>query len=185
MGFNLDDYVDVPTRLKELLAEHPQASVVADAPKLITVNDSHFVEVTVTITDGDRMARASAWEPYPGKTPYTKDSEMMNAETSALGRCCGLWGYGIKKSVASLDEVRARRAESVAKHPASQPKDVGFADRGETQSGSLATEKQLNAIKAMHRKLGKTLPVGLEAFSKDDASAHISFLNEQLGAKSD
>jgi hypothetical protein len=37
---------------------------------------------------------------------------MMNAETSAVGRACGMLGIGLNTSVASLDEVRARKRET-------------------------------------------------------------------------
>lgn len=181
MGFNLDDYVDVATRLKELLEKYPEASVEASQPRLITVDGSNFVEVTVTISADGRMARASAWEPIPGKTPYTKDSEMMNAETSALGRACGMWGIGLKKSVASLDEVRARREASKAVHPSNQPahnRDEPAGDQNIT--GTPATDKQLGAIRAMHKKLGKTIPAGINGWTKQQASQHIEFLNGEL-----
>ena len=181
MGFNLDDYVDVATRLKELLEKYPEASVEASQPRLITVDGSNFVEVTVTISADGRMARASAWEPIPGKTPYTKDSEMMNAETSALGRACGMWGIGLKKSVASLDEVRARREASKAVHPSNQPahnRDEPAGDQNIT--GTPATDKQLGAIRAMHKKLGKTIPAGINGWPKQQASQHIEFLNGEL-----
>jgi hypothetical protein len=185
MGFNLDDYVDVATRLKELLEKYPEASVEASTPRLITVNDANFVEVTVTITVDGRTARASAWEPIPGKTPYTKDSEMMNAETSALGRACGMWGIGLKKSVASLDEVRARREASKTAHPSNQPQNnQNQPGNDKPQLAGAATDKQLGAIRSMHAKLGKTIPVGMSAWTKQQASEHIDFLNGELEKQS-
>lgn len=126
MSFSLDNYVDVPTRLKMLFEQYPNASVVADPPCIREIGGHAFIEVTVTITCNDehgRMGRASAWEAFPGRTPYTKDSEMMNAETSAIGRCCGALGIGLKSSIASLDEVRNRRASSEELHPSNQPAD--------------------------------------------------------------
>lgn len=107
----------------------------------------------------------------------------MNAETSALGRACGMWGIGLKKSVASLDEVRARREASKQAHPSNQPainEDQPVVDRG--QSGAPATDKQLGAIRAMHKKLGKTIPAGMSSWTKQQASQHIEFLNTQLDA---
>lgn len=124
MSFSLDNYVDVPTRLKMLFERYPNASVVADPPCIREIGGQSFIEVTVTVQCNDehnRTGRASAWEPFPGKTPYTRDSEMMNAETSALGRVCGALGIGLKSSVASLDEVRNRRSQEL--HPSSQPGD--------------------------------------------------------------
>lgn len=125
MSFNLEGYVDVATRLKELFERYPSASVVADPPCIRVIDGRSFIEVTVSIhcnDDDNRMSRASAWEPFPGKSNFTRDSEAMNAETSAVGRACGLLGIGIRSSVASLEEVRARR-ESQEAHPSNQQAD--------------------------------------------------------------
>jgi hypothetical protein len=55
----------------------------------------------------------TAWEPVPGTTPYTKDSEMMNAETSAWGRAILAVGAAdTRKGIASREEVQARRGDS-------------------------------------------------------------------------
>jgi hypothetical protein len=52
-----------------------------------------------------------ASEPIPGKTPYTKDSEWANGETSAWGRAIvAVLAADTRKGVASRDEVQARRA---------------------------------------------------------------------------
>ena len=53
-----------------------------------------------------------AWEPYPGRTPYTAQSELQNAETSAWGRALLAANVAdTRKGVASKDEVRNRAAE--------------------------------------------------------------------------
>lgn len=53
-----------------------------------------------------------AAEPFPGTTPYTKDSEVMNAETSAWGRALVATGVTRAKVIASANEVRNRRGEA-------------------------------------------------------------------------
>src|SRR3990167_9784769 len=58
--------------------------------------------------DDPRPGVGHAFEPIPGKTPYTKDSETMNAETSAWGRAIVALGFETKK-IASANEVRARQ----------------------------------------------------------------------------
>jgi hypothetical protein len=59
---------------------------------------------------------------------------MMNSSTSALGRALGFLGFGISKSIASQDEVRARQdytekvktANSPDSHGSATPKQLGF-----------------------------------------------------------
>jgi hypothetical protein len=52
-----------------------------------------------------------ASEPYPGLTPYTEDSEAMNAETSAWGRAIVATGCTGTKKIASANEVRGRQRD--------------------------------------------------------------------------
>jgi hypothetical protein len=79
---------------------------------VIEIGERMFLEVVAHVyrSPDDRTPTvASAWEPFPGRTPYTRDSEAMNAETSAVGRALGLAGYGSTKSIASREEVQARQ----------------------------------------------------------------------------
>jgi hypothetical protein len=53
-----------------------------------------------------------AWEVFPGRTPYTRGSELQNAETSAWGRAIIAVGASdSKRGIASREEVRNRQAE--------------------------------------------------------------------------
>jgi hypothetical protein len=52
---------------------------------------------------------AYIFEPYPGKTSFTKNSEQANGATSVLGRALGYMGLGIDKSIASSNEVLGRQ----------------------------------------------------------------------------
>jgi len=54
---------------------------------------------------------AQAWEPAVGATNFTRNSEAMNAETSAVGRMLGVMGIAAKKSIASRDEIANRSGE--------------------------------------------------------------------------
>jgi hypothetical protein len=61
--------------------------------------------------DDPRPGVGHASEPIPGKTPYTKDSEWANGETSAWGRAIvAVLAADTRKGVASRDEVAARRS---------------------------------------------------------------------------
>jgi hypothetical protein len=57
-----------------------------------------------------------AWEPIPGPTNFTRDSELQNAETAAWGRAMvAALAVDTKKGIASSEEVRNRQ---VADRPA-------------------------------------------------------------------
>src|SRR5690606_34829571 len=63
-----------------------------------------------------------AWEPVPGKTNFTRDSELMNAETSAWGRAIVALGFETKY-IASANEVRNRQYDekSVRQNGSAKP----------------------------------------------------------------
>ena len=114
MSFNLDNYVDVPTRLNLALKKYPDLRIQETAREIIEMPDkSCFIRCTVTVwrdaTD-TIPSIASACEIYPGRTPYTKMSENEVGYTSALGRALGYMGFGINKSIASRNEVEAAQS---------------------------------------------------------------------------
>lgn len=114
MSYNLDGYVDVATRMGEFFTTYPTGSITHDPARIVTIDQHTFIGVMAyayRTPDDTRPAVGEAWEPFPGKTPYTRDSEMMNAATSATGRALAALGIGLSKSVASADEVRNRQTE--------------------------------------------------------------------------
>ena len=145
MAFDLSNYVDVPARLRMALERYPNMSVLEHPVQVREVDGKTYIEVTVEVIcndDADRRATASAWEIHPGHTPYTKESEMMNSSTSALGRALGFLGFGIAKSIASQDEVRARQ-EYTEKVKTAKP-----------DSHGNATAKQIGFLKSLARGKG-------------------------------
>jgi hypothetical protein len=119
-GFNLGDYVPVAERIIEWHAIHDAPRVITTPPVVLTVLDKAFVVVTATVyVDHDEgtlpAAVASAWEPFPGKTPFTRDSEAMNAETSAVGRALALAGIKVNRSMASAEEVANLKTTGMAR----------------------------------------------------------------------
>lgn len=112
MGIDLSDYVTVPERVSAFYKAHPDGRIVSTPPKVITIGNSTFIEVHTAVyltPDDPTPSTASAWEPFPGRTPYTKESEMMNAETSAVGRALAAAGIMVSRSLASANEVAARQ----------------------------------------------------------------------------
>jgi hypothetical protein len=121
MAFDMSDYVDVRHRLELALLQYPDLRVIETEPQLVTMGERVYIQCAVTVYrshDDPTPGRAYCWEVWPGRTPYTKDSEQMNGATSALGRALGYMGFGIKSGLASADEVRTAQGNS---HPSSQP----------------------------------------------------------------
>ena len=119
---NLGDYVDVPTRFRLALDKWPDLRVVETPAEVVTIGDRTFISVTVKVYRDllDLLpCVATAWEPFPGTTPYVRNSEMMNCSTSALGRALGMMiPFG---KMASFEEVQNRQNET-ATAPARAPK---------------------------------------------------------------
>ena len=167
MAFDMSNYVDVATRIKLLIEQYPQASIVCTTPKVVDIQGHSFIEVTahVACNDGsNRNVVASAWEPFPGKTTYTKDSEMMNAETSAVGRAIGMLGIGLSGSMASANEVQNRQVTTQQ------------GDTTVTRPSNAPSDKQVWLLKKLLKEQGKLPPANLASLDKFEVSRMIEAL---------
>ena len=150
MSYDLSDYVDVKTRLSQALEKYPDLRITEHRPVHVQVGDQLFIECAVTVArDADDPVPVTAYmyEPFPGRTPYTKLSEQANGATSALGRALGYMGFGITASLATANEVRNRQE---------QPSRVQQLDeRRETKQGTgKATSGQITLIRNMSDERG-------------------------------
>lgn len=172
---DLAGYVDVAARLRLALACHPQLRVTESAPIIRNLGERVYIELAVTVhrdPEDTHPVTAHAWEPWPGRTPFTRDSEMMNAATSALGRALGYMGYGIDRSIATVDEI-TNRQDTPAEAPQRPIEAAVSRDPG--PDGPPPTERQLKTIHAMCRERG----VPFDEFhpvTADDASQLIERL---------
>jgi hypothetical protein len=185
----LSDYVDVAERLRIFRDKYPNGSLQpANLEKpfeLVTIGEKTFlvyIAAAYRSPEDTRPGIGSAWEPFPGRTPYTKDSELMVAETSAWGRAIMAALAADSKRIASLDEVRARRQAEDAGHPVADAPQRS--QSGEGSSGATpATEPQERALYAISKKLDK-LPPAKGTLSKVEAGKLIEKLQAELEANS-
>ena len=116
----LKDYVDVKERIRLFYEAHPDGRLVTaevlpstepdDVPRI-------WVKALAYRTADDPLPGTGwSWLGLPGATPYTKGSEIENAETSAWGRAIGSLGIGIANSIASADEVRSKEVRADVEH---------------------------------------------------------------------
>src|SRR5689334_1068647 len=93
MAFDMKDYVDVAARIREFRDKHPEGSLQPADPSqpftVVEIGDQTFIAYAAAAyrtPDDQRPGIGVAYEPFPGKTQFTRDSELQNAETSAWGR---------------------------------------------------------------------------------------------------
>jgi hypothetical protein len=166
----LDDYVDVAARIAEFRARHPHGWLAPLNPvepyKLVqaqgfekngdVVTQTFVVVVAGAFREpGDREPGVGmAWEVFPGRTPYTRGSELMNAETSAWGRAIIAVGAAdARKGIASQEEVRNRQAERDDGLPVNR--DGSLSRSRTTDEQKAAAGVMTSTQQAEHSKLRK------------------------------
>lgn len=140
MSYDLSDYVDVKTRLTQALAKYPDLRITEHRPVPVQVGDQLFIECAVTVArdpDDPVPVTAYMYEPFPGRTPYTKLSEQANGATSALGRALGYMGFGISTSLASANEVRNRQEQPSRVEQLDERRAVKAAAPGKATQGQI------------------------------------------------
>lgn len=147
------DYVDVAERIRQFKEQYPEGSLqTVYEPKIFVAGDKQFIAYCAAAyrtPDDTRPGMGWAWEPVPGPTPFTRDSELMNAETSAWGRAIVALGFATKH-VASADEIRSRQdpPESAA----------GGSFKAPPATEKPATSGQFKQIQATLKLLQKAFP---------------------------
>ncbi len=184
------DYVDVAERIRLFRAAHPDGSLQPANPakpfEVLTVEGKTFIVYVAAAyrhPEDVLPGIGSAWEIFPGTTPYTKDSELMNAESSAWGRAIVAALASDTKRIATIEDVQARTAPtrpapgSHARLTESEP----TAPQDDRLSGAglpLASEGQRKMIWAISKAVGKLPPANLDSISKVGAMKLIDELKE-------
>ena len=184
------DYVDVAERIRLFRAAHPEGSLqpadMAIPYRIEYIETKAFIVYIAAAyrhPADERPGIGSAWEPFPGKTPYTAGSELMNAESSAWGRAIVAALAADTKKIATIDEIAARRDEQ---RPAPRP--TGAQSRPQPANDDeapinpagvpLASEGQRKMIWAISKAVGKLPPANLDTISKVGAMKLIDELKE-------
>jgi hypothetical protein len=123
LTFKMDDYVDVSERIRLFYERYPDGRLTRlNDPRVMEIGQRVFIvydALAYRTADDPHPAVGTAWEPIPGPTQFTRDSELMNAETAAWGRAIIAAGIPSKR-IASAEEVQARRGEQANGTPPKQ-----------------------------------------------------------------
>jgi hypothetical protein len=145
----LDDYNTVPERIEEFRRRYPNGILRAEYELVRDFGGADWIVATAyAYKDAEDKVPATgvAWERVPGLTPYTKNSELQNAETSAWGRALIANGSAdAKKGIASASEVTNRQAERDPKVLADAIKEAKAAKTIEDARAAYKTIRALGA----------------------------------------
>jgi hypothetical protein len=192
-----DDYIEVSERIRLFVEQYPTGSLQADWG-MVERDSEQWLAVKAyayRYPEDPRPGIGHAWEPIPGRTPFTKGSELMNGETSAWGRALAAIGIAVNKGIASANEIRSAQGRT------EDPVAAKVADMGsyrtpsgghKSEGAQQATAKQIGLLKGTMSKqhineavladyctqqLGFELPVdGLDKLTKAQASVIIDAL---------
>lgn len=162
------DYIDVATRIVEFREKYPTGSLVQQNLEFVKdIGGKDWVVYTAAAyrtPDDVRPGVGTAWEPIPGATSFTRDSEVQNAETAAWGRAMvAALAVDTKKGIASSEEVRNRQEPIKDAVPAPEgwrqlvadatTVDELVAIHGQAVAGSWATPDVMSALGARKKAL--------------------------------
>ena len=177
---NLDDYVDVRERMSEFFEAYPEGSFQSECQFLQTDGRSAVVVKAYAFRtpDDPKPGHGLAYEFIPGKTPYTRDSELQNAETAAWGRAVIAVGAGdSKRPIASREEVRNRTATE----DDATPENVIDNLEGRKALKTLCEQNGLNPNEVA-RRFQKDFGVSPKTAPNDDLVAFVNVLKAELVA---
>ena len=160
VAFNLDDYEPVASRLDRFLKAHPDARVITDLVHYLSDIAVFKCELWL---DGEIIATGWA-EEIRGQGNVNRTSHLENCETGAVGRAlanAGMSGSDINKRPSREEMGKVVRMQGNTQI---------------TEQSNLASDKQLNMIRAVCKSIGRTVPAGIQGWTKREASAYIDTL---------
>lgn len=168
-NFNPADsgYVEVKDRIEAFYAKYPEGSIQTE---IVMLTDNKVVTKSFAyrFLEDTRPGVGHSQLAIPGKTNYTRDSELENCETSSIGRAIAALGFEVKKAFASANEVANKQSDAAPRSTnATVSQQVKQADSGNSQgssnvaqslgiSANPATQAQKNLIRAKARDFGIT-----------------------------
>ena len=162
MAFNLDDYEPVDSRLDRFLKAHPDARVITDLVHYLS--DVAVFKCELWLND---EIIATGWaEEIRGQGNVNKTSHLENCETGAVGRAlanAGLSGSDFTKRPSREEMGKVQRMTESGNGTITEP-------------SNLASDKQLNMIRAVCKSMGRTVPSGIQGWTKKEASQFIDSL---------
>ena len=166
---SIEDYEPVQSRFSRFIEwAQTQDKSFAVLSELLSAPGADICVMKTTIyADGAEVATGHA-EEIRNQGNVNKTSSLENCETSSLGRC--LSNFPMHNFCGtSLDKRPSREEMQKVERMTSRPTEGGSV----TEPSNLASDKQLNMIRAVCKSIGRTVPSGIQSWTKKEASAFI------------
>jgi hypothetical protein len=183
MGFDLDSYEPVASRIQRFYEAYPTGAIHCE----IVHDDGQRVIIKATVWRDINDARPAAVdyaEELLSDRGVNSLSRVENCATSATGRAISIAAHGLGPS----DWTKKPSREEMAKVQRSsngptfeRGTDARMPSVTITQPAGLATDKQKNMIRAISKSHGALPPANLDQMTKFEASAHIDKLKTMEG----
>ena len=175
------DYIDVAARIVEFREKYPDGRLRPADPtvpyRIEKIGEETFIVVVAAAhrdKDDTLPGVGMAYEVFPGKTPYTRGSELQNAETSAWGRAIvAALAADTKRGVASAEEVRNRSAER------EQPVEPDARVRLQHDIKAQADEKDISVEEVLKDFASRTGGKDIREGSEAELRSYLGWITQQ------
>jgi hypothetical protein len=180
MGFNLDDYEPVASRIKRFWEQHPCGAIHTE----LIFDDGHrcVVKATVYFDSTAQPVSSDYAEEIQTERGVNSTSRIENCSTSAQGRALAAAGFLPSDWTKKPSREEMAKVQRSSNGPAMERgSDARMPSVTITQPAGLATDKQKNMIRAISKSHGALPPSNLDQMTKFEASAHIDKLKTMEG----